>query len=135
MTNSAKYLKLLFWLTLVGVLFSGYLTAVKLLTTTCAFGETCPLFLGYPACWYGFGLFLILFLVTSGGLANLVAAKRVVWVHLIVSFVGILFAGYLTIPELGSLFAGTSTYLLGLPTCAYGLIFYILIFLLSLRQV
>jgi hypothetical protein len=48
-----------------GLLFSGYLSAVNLFSGTCAFNETCPYFLGYPACWYGFAMYLIIFLVTG----------------------------------------------------------------------
>ncbi len=50
-----------------------------------------------------------------------------------VSFLGILFAGYYTVQELPLLFEqGFSAYVLGLPTCALGLIFYVTIFVLSL---
>ena len=54
-------------------------------------------------------------------------------VLLTVSALGILFAGYFTVPEIGKLLAGSQNgYSLGLPTCAYGFIFYILIFCLSI---
>jgi len=47
-----------------------------------------------------------------------------------VSILGILFAGYYTMGELPRLFTeGFGAYILGLPTCALGLIFYILIFI------
>jgi hypothetical protein len=52
---------------------------------------------------------------------------------LTVSFLGILFAGYYTIGELPLLFVnGISAYVLGLPTCALGLIFYVAVFSLTL---
>jgi hypothetical protein len=53
-----------------------------------------------------------------------------------VSFLGILFAGYVTFGELPVLFAqGLSVYMLGLPTCALGRIFYIAIFVVTVRAV
>jgi hypothetical protein len=48
-------------------------------------------------------------------------------VHLAVTFVGILFAGRFTIPEVVRLISGEGRYALGLPTCAYGLVFYMLL--------
>ncbi len=61
---SIKHTYTLLGLALLGFLFSGYYAATKFFTDTCAFGETCPYFLGYPACYYGFGMFTVLF-VTS----------------------------------------------------------------------
>lgn len=129
----SRYRKITLILSLAGVLFSEYLSAVKLFTSTCALSEPCPYFLGYPACWYGFGMFLTLFMAALFGFSKNVTFRNVVRTHAIVSGLGILFAGYFTIPEIGRLFSGTSTYSLGLPTCAYGLIFYITIFILSFR--
>ena len=51
----------MFSLGLAGILFSGYLSAIKFFSATCAFNEPCPYFLGYPACYFGFGMFLIIF--------------------------------------------------------------------------
>lgn len=45
--NTSKYA--IYSLTLAGTLFSGFLSGVKLFTDNCALGETCPLFMGYPA--------------------------------------------------------------------------------------
>ena len=120
-----------------GLLFSGYLTAVKIFSRRCAFNEPCPYFLGYPACWYGFGLFLVMFLTAAIALG--LDTKRLwpVGVNGVVSFVGILFAGSFVWPEIQTWLAsgGTATYQLGLPTCVYGLIFYIIIFILSLTAI
>lgn len=128
----STYVKMMFWLGLAGVLFSGYLSGVKLLTSTCAFSEPCPYFLGYPACWYGFGMFSIMFLASIFGLLKTFSPKSVAIIASIISGLGILFAGYFTIPEIQKLLANTETnYSLGLPTCAYGLIFYVLIFIIS----
>ena len=58
------YKKAALLLTLAGVLFSGYLSGVKFISDTCAFNEGCPYFLGYPACYYGFLMFSIMFIAT-----------------------------------------------------------------------
>ena len=67
------YRRAAFILSLLGVLFSGYLSGIKFFTSTCAFNESCPIFLGLPACYFGFALFLILF-ITS--LMLLMARRR-----------------------------------------------------------
>src|ERR1019366_10609833 len=58
---------ILFILASAGLLFSGYLSAVNLFSHTCAFNESCPFFLGYPACFYGFAMYLVMFFVTGLG--------------------------------------------------------------------
>ncbi len=123
----------IFFLTLAGFLFSGYLSLVKLLSNTCALNEPCPYFLGYPACWYGFGMFTVLFVLAIISQWK-ESTKLIYWFQIVVSVIGIIFAGYFTVPEIIRLFNGTSVYSLGLPTCAYGLIFYILIFILATRR-
>lgn len=120
----------MFWLGVAGVLFSGYLSSVKFFTSVCALNEPCPLFLGYPACYFGFGMFLVIFISALLGLLKTMSAKAMSKVITTVSILGILFAGYFTIPEISKLFSDINTgYSLGLPTCAYGLVFYILIFI------
>lgn len=117
-------------LSIAGLLFSGYLSAVKLFSNTCALGETCPLFLGLPACYFGFALYLTLtilsvFLVSrkSAGIAKSLVA---------VSGLGILFAGYFTGKELPTLIQdGLGAFTLGLPTCAWGMLFFVAIFILA----
>ncbi|KKU78477.1 MAG: hypothetical protein UY04_C0036G0004 [Parcubacteria group bacterium GW2011_GWA2_47_7] len=120
---------------LAGLLFSGYLSATKLFSGTCAFNEGCPFFLGYPACYYGFVMYFamsaFLLLEQFGALGTKVALRSV----FIVSALGILFAGYFTISELPTLVSsGIGAYLLGLPTCAWGLIVYIIIFIVSIKK-
>lgn len=121
-------------LTAGGVLFSGYLSGVKFFTETCAFGESCPYFLGYPSCYYGFAMFIALLGFTALALMKKLdehSASR--WL-LGVSALGIVFAGYFTVGELPLLFSdGLTAYMLGLPTCALGLIFYIAVFGIALR--
>lgn len=119
----------LLWLASAGLLFSGYLSGVKLFTDTCAFNEGCPIFLGYPACYFGFAMYFTmtaLLLIARRGVVTEQAMLRVVFA---ISALGILFAGYFTLGELPKLATeGIGAYLLGLPTCAYGLIVYLAIF-------
>jgi hypothetical protein len=120
---------LLFVLVSAGLLFSGYLSAVNLFSGTCAFNESCPYFLGYPACWYGFAMYLIMFLVTGLGLLGTSGAKNVFLVDAVVSICGIFFAGTFVVQEfLRSRITGS----LGISTCTYGLVFYVLILIISL---
>ncbi len=120
----------LFLLSLGGLLFSGYLGGQKFFNNICALNE-CPYFLGYPACYYGFAMYLTLFI---SALLFVFFKKGTLRVIQIVSFMGILFSGYFTVLKLPKLLnQGLSAYVLGLPSCAYGLIFYVLIFTLSLR--
>jgi len=107
-------------LTAAGVVFSGYLSATKLFTGACALNETCPYFLGYPACWYGFVMYLIMFLTTGAALLGKAASATALKVDTWVSFIGIIFSGSFVAQELV------------LSTCAYGLAFYIATFIVSL---
>ncbi len=122
----SSYIKWALVLSLAGSLFSGYLSFYKLFAASCAFNEPCPIFLGYPACWYGFAMFATLLafslLAWFGKIPTVSAAKGTA----LVSVLGILFAGRFTLIEVLSWLAGNAPrYSLGLPTCAYGLIFYI----------
>lgn len=126
--------KLLLIASVAGLAFSGYISGVKLFTSTCAFSESCPYFLGYPTCYYGFALFLVLtiasYLLVFGRVSMTTSARLLQ----AASFLGILFAGYFTLKELPLLFSeGLGAYMLGLPTCALGLIFFVFIFAGSLR--
>ncbi len=127
----SKYNKIIFFISLGGLLFSGYLSAVKLLTSTCAFNETCPYFLGYPTCFYGFLMFLLIFVASLLGMLKNARKEKAILVHVIVSIIGIMFAGYFVAHEI-NLTIGDS--ILGLPTCVYGFIFYVAIFVFSIKQ-
>ena len=130
--TTSNYVKKMFLLGLAGLLFSGYLSATKFFTSTCALNEPCPYFLGYPACYFGFGMFLIIFISGTLGMLKVISGKMMSKIITTVSALGIIFAGSFTIPEIAKLVTGVKTgYSLGLPTCAYGLIFYILIFCIS----
>lgn len=122
----------LFVLSIGGLLFSGYLSGVKFFTSTCAFGEGCPYFLGYPACYFGFAMFLAITIFSYMFLFSKMNIQKALTGLSAVSFLGILFAGYFTLQETPILFEqGLGAYVLGLPTCALGLVFYLVIFILS----
>ena len=124
----------LFLLGLGGMAFAGYLSAVKFLNDTCAFNESCPYFLGFPACYYGFFMYTIIALFAGLHVAHRYDGKKANQVVLSVAVLGIFFAGYFTLIELPVLFSdGFSAYMLGLPTCALGLVFYVVIAGLALR--
>ncbi len=133
--STQSFFKTMVGLTLAGVLFSGYLSGVKLFSGTCAFNEGCPYFLGYPACLYGFVMFLVMFIASIMGLKQLVQFERARNVLRYVSLLGILFAGRFVVQEIVQWVEyGNPHYRLLFPTCVYGLIFYIIIFGLSLRR-
>ena len=111
-----------------GLAFSGYLSAVKLFTGACALSEPCPYFLGYPACWYGFAMYLVMFIVTAFAAIGPLRASAAFMTDLFVSAIGIDFAGNFA---LGEFLNGSVTGKLGLSTCVYGLIFFVAIFVIS----
>jgi len=122
----------LFVLSIAGLLFSGYLSGVKFFSSTCAFNEPCPYFLGYPACYFGFAMFLLITIFSSLLLFSKIEKGKSLAGIFLVSFLGMLFAGYFTLPEMPVLAReGFSAYMLGLPTCSMGFVFYTLIFILS----
>lgn len=122
-----------FCIGIAGLLFSGYLSATKLFTDTCAFGESCPYFLGLPVCYFGFAMYLIITIFAGLHVFHKYDGQKANTIVLYTAILGILFAGYFTILELPLLLSeGLSAYLLGLPTCALGLIFYLITAVLSL---
>lgn len=125
----------LFYCTLAGLIFSGYMSGIKFFTSQCAFGETCPLFFGFPACYFGFLMFLILS-VSAGLIVFTQIPRKILLLDIAATAcLGILFAGYFTLKELPLLFEqGLSAYMFGLPTCALGLIFYVAIFAIASRE-
>jgi uncharacterized membrane protein len=124
-----KKFYLLFILSLFGLLFSGYMSSVKFFTQTCVFNEPCPYFFGFPACYFGFIIFLSLFIFSSLLLFKKIHKRKGLKFIMLISFVGIIFSGYFTLFEIPVLVdKGIRAYVFGLPTCALGLIFYILIY-------
>jgi hypothetical protein len=132
--RSKTYLAVSSALGACGVLFAGTLSGIKMRSGICAFNEPCPEFLGYPACYTGFGLFVLLFVPAALALAASVTARWPLVANLVVSGLGVLFAGTITLREVIA-HAGVPTYGMGLPTCAYGLIFFIGILVLSITAI
>jgi hypothetical protein len=132
METYGKYKAFFLIVSLAGTLFSGYLGAVKLFSKTCAFGEACPLFLGLPACYFGFMLFFLLLVFSvriSLGAWNIRSLAKSL---LVVSSVGVVFAGYFSLEEIPLLaHSGFSAYVFGLPTCMLGSIFFLAILIAS----
>ncbi len=120
------FLKSAFYFSIIGVIFSGYYSAVKIFSSACPFGESCPEFLGYPACYFGFILFLLCLI--SGGLTVFVN-RKIITALVVVGVLGVIFSGYLSYIDLWqtSCPGGQCHYQLGLPTCVYGFIFFVII--------
>jgi hypothetical protein len=125
-----KYFLLLF--VIAGTLFSGYLATSKFFFGSCPFDSSCPYFLGYPACLYGFGMYLTLLTCTILLFfrKNRNRIKTLLTWLFIVSGVGVIFGGYFSIKEL--LYPDCPydicIYILGIPSCVYGWLDFILIF-------
>ncbi len=118
--ETPTYLRVATLLSGAGVLFAGYLSAHRALLGVCAFDEACPFFLGYPACFTGFALFLALFAVSAIGLARRTEAAWPILANLGISTLGLAFAGGMTARELRA----HVHYKMGLPTCAWGFLFF-----------
>ena len=127
-----NYIWIVFWLSLGGVLFAAYMVAHKAILEVCPFNEECPYFLGYPACYFGLAMFVIMFMAAC---ANIWFGFNFYWTHkvmTIVSILGIVFAGSYVVGDMREWLVNGRKYGLVLPTCAYGLIFYGLILIVSL---
>ena len=64
--KSKTALNLIMWISIAGILFSGYLTFTELTAQTCAVGG-CKFMLGLPTCAYGLIMYLIVFVITLLG--------------------------------------------------------------------
>lgn len=119
-------------LSLCGTLFAAYMSGYKLFTSACAFNEPCPYVLGLPACWYGLALFATMLGISLVGLRTRSDSRSLVRANEGVALVGVLFSGFLAWGELSPWIAGQGvSYALVLPTCAYGLLVYSALFVVS----
>lgn len=126
------YVQTAFWLALGGTLFAGYIMAHQLILKKCPFNEECPYFLGRPACEYGFVMFLTMCATAGLALLSALAPATAKSAILVVSVFGTLFAGYFVVIEITEwMHSGAKRYGLILPTCAYGLVFYIILLVIS----
>ncbi|MFA5992365.1 MAG: hypothetical protein WC796_01520 [Candidatus Pacearchaeota archaeon] len=129
----------IFIFALIGVLFSGYMTFVKLFSGVCPITEGCAILLGYPVCIYGLIMFFILFVLICVRLfgvrkKDLESIGGVDKGLFYVSLIGFLFSLYFSIKELffnscGTIFSGNCHYSLGVPSCVYGFVMYLIIFI------
>ncbi len=71
MIDKTLSLKAVFIVSIVGLLFSGYLSFTELFNKPCSFGcsagDSGNLF-GLPVCVYGFFMYLVIFAITTLGL-------------------------------------------------------------------
>jgi hypothetical protein len=114
----------------VGTLFSGFLSWVRAASGICAFDEACPFFLGQPACYTGLALFATVLVVSGSALAAKVEAAWPLAANFAVAVAGTLFASTLTRDEV----VNHASYSLGLPTCAWGLLFFVGLLVWSIAE-
>lgn len=130
--NKRKILYTAMYLSIAGILFAGYLTLNKLMRNVCSFGEACPYLWGYPACIYGLILFTILFLTTLTLLLKK-EDKLANPLFLYISILGVLYSGYFAYQDVFNPICGSNcVYQLGLPTCVYGFIVFLAVFVCML---
>jgi len=63
-------LKVLLWISVAGVLFSGYLSYTEIVQQFCAFGTCSTTIFSLPSCVYGFVMYLAAFVVALIGLKS-----------------------------------------------------------------
>lgn len=64
-----KPLKTILIISIIGALFSGYLSYIELASETCKLGGCTSLF-GMPACVYGFVIYFIILIISLAGMRN-----------------------------------------------------------------
>ncbi len=127
-----KLQKVLLGIVIGGLIFSGYMSATKLFTDTCVFNTSCPYFLGYPACYTGFLLYLTLFLFLLFGIIRKHISEKLLLSVNIVSCIGVLFSGKFALSEFHVLFdEGMGAFIQSFPLCAVGLLFFLAIFIVG----
>ena len=67
--NKELALKIINGISVVGMLFSGYLSYSEIFTKVCAIGG-CSILGGVPACVYGFFMYLLVFIVSLIGILS-----------------------------------------------------------------
>jgi hypothetical protein len=63
------YLFIIMIISLIGILFSGYLSYGELIKQNCSIGG-CSTVAGVPACVYGFVMYLVVFILSILGLSS-----------------------------------------------------------------
>ena len=133
-----KNVLVMFLFALFGTLFAGYLTFKKYFSDTCPLTEGCTYLFGYPSCIYGFILFFILLIFSGLLLLKSMEKKSSSLIKAIfyVSLAGVIFAFYSSIKEVffPNCPLGKCTYTLLVPTCIYGLVFFLVIFAIAVKE-
>ena len=132
--DNKSILRIALIFSILGVLFSGYLTFTKFVLGVCPLRESCPYLWNYPVCVYGLIMFTALMLASIALLKEHKdkIAQRVL---LYTSILGIWFSGYYTYQELFVIKCfGGCVYSLGIPTCVYGLVMYSVIFICAIQK-
>ncbi len=73
--ESKRALGIVLWISVLGMLFSGYLSFTELTAGVCAVGG-CQALLGVPTCVYGFVMYLVVFIFCILG-----NEKAMLWVE------------------------------------------------------
>jgi uncharacterized membrane protein len=123
--TALKYVSII---SFIGVLFSGYLSFGTVISGVCPLNGECPFFLGYPACYFGLAMFLMILIASLMSFLPKQNKDNLIKAILAISFMGILFSGYFSLIEI----LNPRNYSLILPTCVYALIMYILVFIIPL---
>jgi uncharacterized membrane protein len=120
---------------LIGTLFSGYLTFAKMVMGSCPLAESCIYLFGYPTCVYGFVMFLIMLISSLCLMKKKYKEETMMKIVSYVSLIGVLFSLYFAVQEIffPTCPGGVCSYGLLLPTCVYGFIFYIVVFSVSYK--
>ena len=117
-------------LSVFGVLFAGYLSWGKFFNGTCTLTNGgCSDFLGYPTCYYGFVMFVLISVFSA--LYSLKEKERHIKAVCRISLAGILFSGWFSFVEIVPMVTKNARYDLFLPSCSYGLIAYVAVFYLA----
>lgn len=66
--KSRASLKVILIISIIGIIFSGYLSYSELFNHTCLLGGSCTSVASIPACVYGFIMYLIVFVISLFGL-------------------------------------------------------------------
>jgi uncharacterized membrane protein len=128
-----KSKKLYLWiliLSIAGTLFAGTLAYRKYVQNVCSFRESCPIFLGQPVCIYGFIIFLALLVLSL--LVYRLQKPAFAIALLVVSMVGVLFSGYFAIQEVFFTLWPIGGYTLVLPSCVWGFVVFVAVFVLNI---
>ncbi len=120
---------LIFVFSICGIAFSGYLFIASLILGGHALHESAQTFLGVPAFYSGLLLFAGLITLSVYAYQRRISLEHWLISTTVASFIGILFALYLTFKEMPTFLKhGFTTYTFGVPTSFIDLVFFMLVF-------